>query len=122
MAADEHPNRRWPHLERKMRGGARASCPHCPAFCRTGSESRAQRDTCESAACMPTEVAGNMPAAAVSTYSYERTMPTQKFRGGHSPFSFKLHLRERKCAFASGNDQVFVAAQNFSGLAREIDN
>ena len=49
-------------------------------------------------------------------------MPAQEFRGGHSPFSFKLHFGERKCAFASGNDQVFVAAQNFSGLAIEVDN
>ena len=49
-------------------------------------------------------------------------MPTQEFRGGHSPFSFKLHFGERKCAFASGNGQVFVAAQNPSGLAIEVDN
>jgi hypothetical protein len=49
-------------------------------------------------------------------------VPTQEFSGAHSPFSFKLHFGERKCAFASGNDQVFVAAQNFSGLAIEVDN
>ena len=48
-------------------------------------------------------------------------MPTQEFRGGHSSFSLKLHFGERKCSFASGNDQVFVATQNFSGLAIEID-
>jgi hypothetical protein len=33
-----------------------------------------------------------------------------------------LHFGERKCAFAGGNDQVFVVAQNFSGLALEVDN
>ena len=54
--------------------------------------------------------------------SDERAVPAQEFRGAHSPFSFKLHFGERKCAFASGNDQVFVAAQNFSGLAIEVDN
>src|SRR4029450_437206 len=52
----------------------------------------------------------------------ECAVPTQEFSGAHSPFSFKLHFGERKCAFASGNDQVFVAAQNFSGLAIEVDN
>jgi hypothetical protein len=49
-------------------------------------------------------------------------VPTQEFSGAHSPFSFKLHFGERKCVFASGNDQVFVAAQNFSGLTIEGDN
>jgi hypothetical protein len=49
-------------------------------------------------------------------------VPAQEFRGGHSPLSFKLYFVERKCAFASGNDQVFVAMQNFSGLAIEVDN
>jgi hypothetical protein len=48
-------------------------------------------------------------------------MAAQKFRCAHSPFSFKLYFPESKCAFASGNDQVFVVAQNFSGLASEID-
>src|SRR4029453_2691036 len=52
----------------------------------------------------------------------ECAVPTQKFSDAHSPFSFKLHFGERKCVFASGNDQVFVAAQNFSGLAIEVDN
>src|SRR6266403_985397 len=52
----------------------------------------------------------------------ECAVPTQEFSGAHSPFSFKLHFGERKCAFASGNDQVFVVAQNFSGLAIEVDN
>src|SRR6478736_4406775 len=52
----------------------------------------------------------------------ECPVPTQEFSGAHSPFPFKLHFGERKCVFASGNDQVFVAAQNFSGLAIEVDN
>ena len=65
---------------------------------------------------------GQNARAPLSTYSYERTMPAQEFRGGHSPFSFKLDFGERKRAFPSGNDQFFLAAQNFSGLAIEIDN
>src|SRR5882724_1161509 len=68
----------------------------------------------------PTE--GNLSAPALSCSANERTMPTQEFNSAHSPFSFKLHFGERKCAFASGNDQVSVAAQSFSGLAIEVDN
>ena len=64
----------------------------------------------------------NLSAPELIVLANERAMPTQEFRGAHSPFSFKLHFGERKCAFASGNDQVFVAAQNFSGLAIEVDN
>ena len=79
---------------------------------------------------VPTGAAGNMPATAdrmpALPYSIcsanERAMPTQEFSGGHSPLSFKLHFGERKCAFPSSNDQVFVAAQNFSGLAIDVDN
>ena len=79
---------------------------------------------------VPTEAAGNMPATAgrmpAVPYSIcgakECAVPTQEFSRAHSPFSFKLHFGKRKCVFASGNDQVLVAAQNFSGLAIEIDN
>ena len=71
---------------------------------------------------MPT-TAGRMPALPYSICgAKECGMPTQEFSGGHSPLSFKLHFGERKRVFASGNDQVFVAAQNFSGLAIEVDN
>ena len=31
-------------------------------------------------------------------------MSAQEFRDAHTPLSFKLHFRERKRAFASGND------------------
>jgi hypothetical protein len=49
-------------------------------------------------------------------------MSAQEFRGGHSPFPFSLHFGERKCVFASGNDQVLVAAQNFSRSTSEVDH
>jgi hypothetical protein len=49
-------------------------------------------------------------------------MPAQEFRAGHSPFPFKLHFGKRKRAFASCNNQAFIVAQNFSGLAIEVDN
>ena len=58
----------------------------------------------------------------LSRRTNEPRMSAQEFRRGHSPFSFKLQFGERKCAFASGNDQLFVAAQNFSGSASEVDN
>ena len=48
-------------------------------------------------------------------------MPTQKFRGAHSPFAFQLHVPQRKRAPAGGNDQSALAAQNFAWLAAEID-
>ena len=49
-------------------------------------------------------------------------MSAQEFRGTHPPLSFKLHFFERQSAFATCDDQVFVAAQNFSWLASKIDN
>src|SRR5262245_61710932 len=52
----------------------------------------------------------------------ECAMPSQECRGAHLAFSFKLHFGKRKCSFSSGNDQIFVAAQNFSGFAFEVDN
>ena len=61
-------------------------------------------------------------APELSRSANERTMPTQELSSAHSTFSFKLHFGERKCAFASSNDQVSVAAQSFSGLAIEVDN
>src|SRR5882724_10455713 len=64
----------------------------------------------------------NLSGRELSRRANERAMPTQEFSRGHSPFSFKLHFGERKCAFAGGNDQVFVAAQDVPGLAIEVDN
>src|SRR5215831_3201196 len=81
MTADEHPNRRRPGLESKMRKGEKSTCS-----------------------------------------AHNRSVPSQEFRGGHSPFPFKLNFAERKGSVAGSNAQVFIAAQNLSGLAIEADN
>jgi hypothetical protein len=47
-------------------------------------------------------------------------VPAQEFRSSHSPFSLELHFRERNCAFASADNQIFVAAQDLSWLAAQL--
>src|SRR6266446_399387 len=49
-------------------------------------------------------------------------VPTQKFRGAHSPFSFQLDIAEGKSAFACGNNELLFAAQNLPRLTVEIDD
>ena len=103
----------------------KAKCVGARAFCRTGSD-RLRKTGTRTTPRPPAglaDVAGNMPALPSSIRApNKRAVPAQELRGGHSPFSFKLHFGERKCGFAGGNDQFFVAAQNFSGFAIEVDN
>src|SRR5207245_1965342 len=64
----------------------------------------------------------NLSAPELSRSSNELHVPAQECPDAHSPLSVKLHFGERKCAFAGGNDQAFVAAQNLSRAAIEVDN
>src|SRR4030095_12493375 len=113
MAANEHPNRRWPRLESKMHRRARAPS----ALFGAAPESLRWYP-----ARSVTQRARRLRSPESTCCVQERSVSAQEFRCRHSPFSFKLHYGERKCAFASANDQIFVAAQNFSGLNSKVDN
>ena len=64
-------------------------------------------------ACAPPELAGSAQKGRV---------PAQEFQRAHSPFTFQLNLAQRNRVFAGGNDQLVLAAQNFSSIATEADD
>ena len=59
---------------------------------------------------------------ALTSFPHHRGVPAQKFRRAHSAFALELYFIEGKCVFASGDNQLFIALQNFAWLAAEIDN
>src|SRR5215216_5667290 len=116
MAADEHPNRRRLRLESKMRTIDNTSQSIGRAVLWTPST------TIRGAHGVTRPTQRNLSAPELSRSANEHAMSAQEFPCAHSPFSFELDFGERKCVFASGNDQVFIAAQNFAGSAIEVDN